>query len=135
MNGENQMKKISILSLLLLTTGCAVDNVITSANGVTSHKISCGIAAPEACNSKAAEICPNGYNTIQTEAGNFLGGVPKTITVSCKVGNDNQIENSDNKSSGDMYTELKRLKELSDLKIITQEEFDTQKKAILDKYK
>ena len=79
------MKKISILSLLLLTsTGCAFDNVITSGNGETYHKVTCGIAVPEACNSKAAEICPNGYNTIQIEAGNFLGMQPKTITISCK---------------------------------------------------
>lgn len=35
--------------------------------------------------------------------------------------------------SGDMYTELKKLKDLLDANIITQAEFDTQKKKILEK--
>ena len=37
------------------------------------------------------------------------------------------------RESRDMYTELKKLKELLDSKIITQEEFDAQKKKILAK--
>lgn len=37
--------------------------------------------------------------------------------------------------SGDMYTELKKLKDLLDSKIITQEEFEAQKKSIFAKYK
>ena len=36
-------------------------------------------------------------------------------------------------NSGDMYTELKKLKELLDAGVITQAEFDAQKKKILDK--
>lgn len=35
--------------------------------------------------------------------------------------------------SGDMYVELKKLKDLLDTKIITQAEFDAQKKKILEK--
>ena len=35
--------------------------------------------------------------------------------------------------SGDTYTELKKLKDLLDSKVITQEEFDAQKKKILAK--
>ncbi len=35
----------------------------------------------------------------------------------------------------DMYSELKKLKDLLDTKAITQDEYDTQKKKILDKYK
>jgi hypothetical protein len=35
--------------------------------------------------------------------------------------------------SGDMYTELKKLKDLLDTGIITQAEFDAQKKKVLDK--
>jgi hypothetical protein len=33
--------------------------------------------------------------------------------------------------SGDVYTELKKLKELLDAKIITQEEFDARKQKVL----
>ena len=35
--------------------------------------------------------------------------------------------------SGDMYTELKKLKELLDTGVITQSEFETQKTRILNK--
>ncbi len=35
--------------------------------------------------------------------------------------------------SGDMYTELKKLKDLLDTGVITQTEFETQKKKIMDK--
>lgn len=35
--------------------------------------------------------------------------------------------------SGDIYSELKKLKELLDAKIITQEDFDSRKKKILDR--
>ena len=38
-----------------------------------------------------------------------------------------------NQDSGDMYTELKKLKDLLDTGIITQEEFDARKKKILAK--
>lgn len=38
------------------------------------------------------------------------------------------------KDSGDLYTELKKLKELKDSGIITEEEFATRKKKILEKY-
>jgi hypothetical protein len=37
------------------------------------------------------------------------------------------------KDSGDIYTELKKLKDLLDSKVVTQEEFDVQKKKILAK--
>ena len=36
-------------------------------------------------------------------------------------------------SSGDLYTELKKLKELLDEEIITEEEFEAKKKEILQK--
>jgi hypothetical protein len=48
---------------------------------------------------------------------------------------DIQIKDSSNKNTGDMYTELKKLKELLDSNVITQDEFNAQKKIILDKYK
>jgi len=48
--------------------------------------------------------------------------------------NDIQIKDSGDKHSDDMYTELKKLKDLLDSKIITQEEFNAQKKIILEKY-
>jgi hypothetical protein len=53
-----------------------------------------------------------------------------------KKGADNVIELKQDiktQDSGDMYTELKKLKDLLDSGIITQEEFDARKKKILAK--
>ncbi len=44
---------------------------------------------------------------------------------------DDAAGNDSDKKSDDMYTEPKKLKELLDQKVITQEEFDAQKKKIL----
>ena len=48
--------------------------------------------------------------------------------------NSNVNVRSENSNSKDMYTELKKLKELKDSGIITQEEFDIEKKEILSRY-
>ena len=69
---------------MLLVTGCASQSMVTLANGETQHRITCGIAVPEACDSEAAQICPKGYNIIQTESGNFWGMQPRILTVACK---------------------------------------------------
>ncbi len=42
---------------------------------------------------------------------------------------DIQIKDSSDKGSGDMYSELKKLKELLDSKILTQDEFNAQIKS------
>ena len=44
-----------------------------------------------------------------------------------------QIKQEIRQESGDIYSELKKLKELLDAKIITQEEFDARKKKILNR--
>ena len=62
------------------------------------------------------------------------GGVAKALVKDAdKVVNvnNNIIEKS---NSTDMYTELKKLKELKDIGIITQEEFDIEKKEVLSRY-
>lgn len=53
----------------------------------------------------------------------------KVVNVNSKV---NVKPNSSN--TQDMYTELKKLKELKDSDIITQEEFEIEKKKILSRY-
>ncbi len=55
--------------------------------------------------------------------------VDKVVNV-----NSNINAKSINTSSTDLYTELKKLKELKDSGIITQQEFDIEKKEILSKY-
>ncbi len=44
---------------------------------------------------------------------------------------DDAAGNDSDKKSDDMYTELKKLKELLEQKVIAEEEFDAQKKKIL----
>ncbi|MBA7541676.1 hypothetical protein ES705_33992 [subsurface metagenome] len=45
----------------------------------------------------------------------------------------NDVAKSDSKESSDMYAELKKLKELYDNGILTKEEYEKEKKEILDK--
>ncbi|MCP3888973.1 MAG: SHOCT domain-containing protein [Desulfobulbaceae bacterium] len=56
-------------------------------------------------------------------------GTDKDFTV-----NSNVNISSEGSNSKDMYTELKKLKELKDSGIITQKEFDIEKQEILSKY-
>ena len=65
------------------------------------------------------------------------GGIAQPLVRSAdKVVNVNSNINVKSKSSNskDMYTELIKLKELKDSGIITQEEFDIEKKEILSRY-
>ena len=61
------------------------------------------------------------------------GGTARPLVKDAdKVINVNHKQKSSN--SKDMYSELKKLKELKDSGIITQKEFDVEKKQILSKY-
>lgn len=59
----------------------------------------------------------------------LVRGADKVFTV-----NSNVNVKSESSNSKDMYTELTKLKELKDSGVITQEEFDIEKKEILLKY-
>ena len=54
----------------------------------------------------------------------------KTPTVRIEIDEKKEVRTKD---SEDMYTELRKLKDLKDSGIITQEEFDFQKKRLLSK--
>ncbi len=63
------------------------------------------------------------------------GDFDSTKTPTVRVETDEKIKTDVHvKDSGDLYTELKKLKELKDSGIITEEEFATRKKKILEKY-
>lgn len=52
-----------------------------------------------------------------------------------RIGTDERIKQDINvKDSGELYTELKKLKELKDPGIITESEFQAKKKKLLEKY-
>ena len=63
------------------------------------------------------------------------GDFNSTKTPTVRIETDEKIKQDVNvKDSGDLYTELKKLKELKDSGIITEEEFEARKKKILEKY-
>ena len=66
-----------------------------------------------------------------TSAGGLL---QRQFIFDC-VNDDSQNNNSSDNGASDMYKELMKLKELLDSNVITQEEYDTQKTRILNKYK
>jgi hypothetical protein len=55
------------------------------------------------------------------------------VRIESDVGEKKEVKEIPAQQSGDMYVELKKLKELLDSGVITQAEFDVQKKKILDK--
>ena len=71
----------------------------------------------------------------KVEAYGRAGDFNSTKTPSVRIETDEKIKQDVNiKDSGDLYTELKKLKELKDSGIITEEEFKARKKKILEKY-
>lgn len=62
------------------------------------------------------------------------GDFDSTKTPTVRLESDQTVkQNIDVKGSSDLYTELKKLKELKDSGIITDAEFETQKKIFLEK--
>lgn len=63
------------------------------------------------------------------------GDFDSTKTPTVRIETDEKIKQDIKiKDSGDLYIELKKLKELKDSGIITEEEFTIQKKKLLEKY-
>jgi hypothetical protein len=62
------------------------------------------------------------------------GDFDSTKTPTVRIESDQSIKQDVHvKGSGDLYTDLKKLKELKDSGVITEEEFQTQKKKLLEK--
>lgn len=63
------------------------------------------------------------------------GDFDSTKTPAIRVENDQKVKQDIRvRDSGDLYTELNKLKELKDSGIITEKEFELQKKKLLEKY-
>ena len=64
-----------------------------------------------------------------------MGDFDSTKTPTVRVENDQNIRQEVSvKDKGDLYTELKKLKELKDSGVITEDEFQAQKKKSLEKH-
>jgi hypothetical protein len=63
------------------------------------------------------------------------GDFNSTQVPTVRIENDQTIKKEVKvEGSGDLYTELKKLQELKDSGVLTEEEFQTQKKKIIDKH-
>lgn len=122
------MKGIGVMFLLGLLTGCGTTILSSNQYGVVTDS-----ATPNATESQriADAECAKYHRVAKMTSG--ANAFSRNVTFDC-VSDDTQNKESVGKSKSDMYTELKKLKELLDSKVITQDEFDAQKKKILSNY-
>jgi hypothetical protein len=158
----NKSITLSAITTLMIT-GCSSTGVIPMSQdsyfigkkdgspgiGVSlSNKAEVYQEATEFCNKKGLEVLTLRETVTPAAPGRLgstelhfkcvqPGGTAQPLVKDAdKVVNVNSNVNvrSENSNSKDMYTELKKLKELKDSGIITQEEFDIEKKEILSRY-
>ena len=122
------LRVIGVMLLLGLLAGCGTTVLRSSPYGVVTDSFT-----PNGAESQriADAECAKYHRVAKMTSG--VNVYSKNVIFDC-VNDDSQIKDSDDKGTGDMYTELKKLKELLDSKVITQNEFDAQKKKILAKY-
>lgn len=86
--------------------------------------VSTAVSDPNSPSSKGPDRDMNRSPSVASDRGQFGRKPDAPIQIKQEV----KVQDSD-----DIYTELKKLKELLDAKIITQEEFEARKKKILTK--
>ncbi len=77
------MNKAMLASLILLA-GCASATQVKGPNGEPAYLVKCGNAVKSKCASKAHDLCPHGYRTLERQA--------DTYGDSTKVGNMGALE-------------------------------------------
>jgi hypothetical protein len=94
---ERTMKNLLLMSLVVLA-GCASAKQVKGPNGEIAYLVQCGNAVKDKCTGKAAELCPNGYNSIDRNSDLYdeltkVGNVAKleikadtttTMLIQCK---------------------------------------------------
>ena len=123
------LRFIVIILFLGLLAGCGTTVQSSNQFGVVTDS-----SVPNASESqRLADIECAKYHRVakMTSAGGLM---QRQFIFDC-VNDDNQSNDLSSKGTGDMYKELMKLKELLDSKVITQDEYDAQKKRILNKYK
>jgi hypothetical protein len=155
-------KVITVLLMLVFLSGCATGKVVQTGKdtymitGCTSTPFSKGDAvlaklygiANKYCSSKNKQLY-----TVKTECSNwaaFARWSTAVLTFKCLSENDpdfvNKIDDTvktdvdvrtkeESNKSPDLYAELTKLEELRKKGILTEEEFQTQKKLLLEKQK
>jgi hypothetical protein len=80
------MKTAISISLLLCAAlaGCAIDDKTFDEQGKETHIIHCSNALPSLCYSKANEICPAGYITVEDKMHVTDPFEDRYLSVRCK---------------------------------------------------
>ena len=145
-------------TVVLFLFGCATSGKINKvSNGMTKPEVVAVLGQPDSTSSKGAVeylsylLCIDNCALLnpnwRTRRNYFVrlvngrvdsfgekGDFDSTKTPTVRIERDDTIKQEVRvEHSGDMYTELKKLKDLKDSGIITQEEFDARKKIILAK--
>lgn len=148
---------IAVLAMILALSGCAATaNKISSVQlGMTKVDVLKVMGEPTSVSAQGGAEYLN-YALTETDDDAFMGRTKpyyvrlingkvesygrtgdfdSTKTPTVRLESDQSIKQDVQiKGSGDLYTELKKLKELKDSGVITEEEFQVQKKKLLEKH-
>jgi outer membrane protein assembly factor BamE (lipoprotein component of BamABCDE complex) len=146
---------IAALSIVIVLGGCASANKISGVQlGMTKDEVIKVMGPPTSVSAQGGREYLN-YALSETDDDAFRGWTrpyyvrlingkvesygrsgdfDSTKTPTVRVESDQTIkQNVQVSGSGDLYTELKKLKELKDSGIITEEDFQNQKKKLLER--
>ncbi len=147
---------LSVVFVLFLVSACATANKISGVQlGMTKDEVVKVMGKPtsvsaqgksEYLNFALSETDNQAFYGItvpyyvrlvdgKVESYGRTGDFDSTKTPTVRLESDQTVkQNIEVKGSGDLYTELKKLKELKDSGVITDAEFESQKKKLLEKH-
>ena len=147
---------LSVVFVLFLVSACATANKISGVQlGMTKDEVVKVMGKPtsvsaqgksEYLNFALSETDDQAFYGItvpyyvrlvdgKVESYGRTGDFDSTKTPTIRLESDQTVkQNIEVKGSGDLYTELKKLKELKDSGVITDAEFESQKKNLLEKH-
>ena len=151
------MKRLSVLLVLIFVSGCATAHKISKVQlGMTKNEVIQVMGPPDSISAKGnieylnyqlqefgidnrLITRPYYVRILEGRVDSFgrLGDFDSTQKPTVRLETEENINTqSDVKKSGesDLFSELRKLKELRDEGLITQEEFEMEKKEILEKY-
>lgn len=147
---------LCVVLIGLIVTACATAGKISGVRlGMTKQEVIAAMGPPASVSAQGRSEYLN-YSLSETDDQAFYGitrpyyvrlidgrvesygrtgDFDSTKTPTVRLESDQTIKQDVQvKGSGDLYTELKKLKELKDSGVITEEEFQAQKKKLLEKH-
>lgn len=148
----DDMKKLLITTLFLVLVGCATSGKINSVSiGMKKYQVIATMGKPVSVSAKGGTEYLN-YNLSETDDDAFIGRTSpyyvrlingsvdsfgrtgdfdSTKSPTVKIESNEKVSV---KGGGDLYTELRKLKELNEEGIISDIEYQQQKGRVLNKY-